>query len=213
MDYTINELKQLPENSMSERQLRRRCKLLQSQYPDKIKRTSNRKWLIHEDIKDEVIQRKNQRIIDSLLINSGKHFLQSEYITLEETLNEIRQEYDKIEWMFFAGFRPKYNIGVNVLFNMINSLSKELKKRTKSNVTIFYAIEKDDKGIYHVHMAIKGSHDIKSIYNQIFMFKFNKLKVIPFIQDYKNEHTEECYEYFSKEYYNDDKMRIGIIKK
>jgi hypothetical protein len=211
MDYTVKELYKLTNNTLCERQIRRRCNLLQPTYPEKIKRTSNRKWLVNDEVKDEVIQRKNNRLIDSHLINSGKQILNSEYLTLKETLDEIRQVYDTIEWNYFGGFRPKYNIGGDKLFTLINSLAKELKKRTKSSVTIFYAIEKDDKGIYHVHLALKGIEDLKKYYDNAFTYKFKNLNIKEECIPFKDNLNNECYKYFSKEYFVDKNMRIGIL--
>lgn len=211
MDYTIKELSQLPENSIGERHLRRRCQLLQPQYPDKIRRTSNRKWIVNDEVKDEVIQRKNNRLIDSHIINSGKQIGGAEYNVLKETLDEIRQEYDRIEWNYFGGFRPKYNIGGYKLFNLILSLTKELKKRTKSSLSVFYAIEKDNKGIYHVHLAMKGVEGLNKFYNNAFTYKFKNINIKEECLPFNNNLNDECYKYFSKEYFVDRNMRIGIL--
>ena len=213
MDYTIKELSQHPENTLCERQLRRRCSNLHPKYPNKIKRTSNRMWLISDEVSDEVIKRRNNRLMDSQLINSGKEILESEYLVLKETLDEIRQEYDKVEWMFFAGFRPKYNIGVPILFNMVKSIAEELKLRTKSNVVVFYAIEKSNDGIYHVHLALKGSISVKRVFPDILRYKFGKIVMLPMIKNFDDEYQSECFRYLSKEYFVDVKMRIGIIKR
>lgn len=213
MDYTVKQLHKLSNNTLCERQIRRRCNLLQSKYPDLIKRTTNRMWLVNQIVADEVVRRKNNRIIDSQIINLGKPNGSDTYSTLQKTLNEIRQEYDTIEWKFFTGFRPKHKHDINYLFNIIKSITDEIEKRTKTNISIFYAIEKDNKKVYHVHMTISGSDEVKIIFINLFNFKFKELNLRPlYPEPFNQNHQESCYKYFSKEYFVDDKMRIGIIK-
>ena len=213
MDYTIKQLSKLTGNTLCERHLRRRCKELQSKFPDFIRRTSNRKWIVSEQAVSELIKRKNGRTLDSQIINSKKVFSGSEYDTLKSTLNQIRQRYDGVEWMYFAGFRPKYKYEVEILFSVVQNLINELNKRTKSNVSMFYAIEKDDMDVYHVHMAIKGSSEIEKHFLNTFKYKFNRLTVKPMIDEFNSNYHDECYKYLSKEYFVDDKMRVGLLIK
>lgn len=213
MEYTVKELYKLSNKNICQRQIRRRCVKLQPQYPNLIKRTSNRMWLVDSQIANEVIKRKNNRIMDSILINLGKQNKFKGYNVLKETLDEIRQEFDTIEWKFFTGFRPLNRHDTHYLFNFIKTIADELERKTKSNISIFYAIEKDDKQLYHVHMTISGTDEVKSVYMKLFNFKFRELNFKPMIPEiFNNQYQSECYDYFSKEYFIDDNMRIGIIK-
>ena len=61
-------------------------------------------------------------------------------------------------------------------------------------------------------MAIKGSGSTKNFFNNILSYKFKKVSINSMIVDFNDSFNDTCYNYFSKEYFADDKMRIGIIK-
>ena len=62
-------------------------------------------------------------------------------------------------------------------------------------------------------MAISGTDEVKIIFNNLFNFKFKDLNLNPMEWEPFNQyHQDNYYKYFSKEYFIDDNMRIGINK-